>query len=851
MVITVLTCKKDQTPVQNPTKDYVTYSSNEGIIGGGGGKITLSDINSAINGVSVDIPSGALQKEIKVSVQIDKTKHPTSDSLATIINLLPDGLVFSKPVVITIPLHNISNPKLFYYLSDSDAVEQVPITNIQSGYIQAEINHFSKYFVTEEDDATLVADLFNTTTGLKANIQFGALHNGKITLSWIPTNPILTGTCGNFNVRDVMNNCFNLFSSDLNGFHAHVKVTLITDGWLSQKRLKTIEYEVRRIVQNASNFSIRINQLSPQSKLVYESQNQNSDVREAFYDGKALIFDFGINPEAGKNYYLELTWYAAEDPTIEFKMTSKYTINTYSFPVVWTTTSIKTFDPDADRNLINDEYDLKIVKPTLTTNDGSNITQTTATSGGNISSDGGATVTARGVCWSKSADPTTELTTKTSDDTGTGAFTSSLTGLTANTIYYVRAYATNSEGTAYGVGISFTTLATVPGAPTIGSAAAGNAQATITFSAPVSNGGSAITAYTVKSNPGNIAGTGSTSPIAVTGLTNGIAYTFKVTATNAIGESIASSASNSVTPTTTSTVPGAPTIGTATAGNAQATITFTAPISNGGTAITGYTVTSSPGSKSSSGTASPITITGLANGTAYTFTVTAINAIGTSVASSASNSVTPTASVTTISDIDGNSYSIVSIGTQTWMAENLKTTKFNDGTAIPNVTVDATWAALTTGAYCDYSNTSSNSATYGRLYNWYVLDNNVSTEAASNGGKNVCPTDWHVPSDAEWSTLTSYLGGESVAGGKLKETGTTHWTTPNTGATNVQGFTGLPGGFRQGSYSLLGVLGIWWSTTPLSSTQAVSYGVYNSDPSLIRYNHDKLYGFSVRCIRDF
>jgi hypothetical protein len=187
--------------------------------------------------------------------------------------------------------------------------------------------------------------------------------------------------------------------------------------------------------------------------------------------------------------------------------------------------------------------------PVLTTTAASAITQTTATSGGNITSDGGASVTARGVCWSTTTGPTTTLSTKTTDDTGTGTFTSSITGLIAGTVYYVRAYATNSAGTAYGNEINYTTLATVPGAPTIGTATAGNSQSTVTFTAPVSNGGSAITGYTVTSSPGSISGTGSASPITVTGLSNGTAYTFTVTATNAIGTSVASSASNSVTPT--------------------------------------------------------------------------------------------------------------------------------------------------------------------------------------------------------------------------------------------------------------------------------------------------------------
>jgi uncharacterized protein (TIGR02145 family) len=137
---------------------------------------------------------------------------------------------------------------------------------------------------------------------------------------------------------------------------------------------------------------------------------------------------------------------------------------------------------------------------------------------------------------------------------------------------------------------------------------------------------------------------------------------------------------------------------------------------------------------------------------------------------------TVTFTFTECKDGDNNYYPVVQINTQLWMAENLKTTKYNDVTAIPNVIDDATWTFATTSAYCDYSNNPANSTTYGRLYNWYAVDNNAATKVASNGGKNVCPTSWHVPTDAEWTILTTFLGGESVAGGKLKETGTTHWT---------------------------------------------------------------------------
>ena len=161
-----------------------------------------------------------------------------------------------------------------------------------------------------------------------------------------------------------------------------------------------------------------------------------------------------------------------------------------------------------------------------------------------------------------------------------------------------------------------------------------------------------------------------------------------------------------------------------------------------------------------------------------------------------------------IIDIEGNSYKTVTIGTQTWFAENLKITKYNDGTSIPIVKDNKQWQYLTNPAYNEYIDTAANSK-YGKLYNWYAIN------PTTNGNKNVCPIGWHVPTDTEWTLLTDYLGGESVAGGKMKIIGTKDWKTPNTGATNLCMFNAFPSGgiglpINNGN---IGGDGNWWSTT--------------------------------------
>lgn len=197
----------------------------------------------------------------------------------------------------------------------------------------------------------------------------------------------------------------------------------------------------------------------------------------------------------------------------------------------------------------------------------------------------------------------------------------------------------------------------------------------------------------------------------------------------------------------------------------------------------------------------------------------------------------------TVTDIDGNVYQTVTIGTQVWMAENLKVTKYRNGDAIPNVTADATWSGgLTTGAYCSYNNNNSYVADYGLLYNWYAV----------NDSRNIAPAGWHVATDAEWAALETYLGGWQVAGGKLKETGTTHWYSPNTGADNSSGFSALPGGDRDSVWSFGNMKrnSDWWTSTEGSAKGAFHWYLEYNDSYMNSYYQYKNSGLSVRCVKD-
>ena len=208
-----------------------------------------------------------------------------------------------------------------------------------------------------------------------------------------------------------------------------------------------------------------------------------------------------------------------------------------------------------------------------------------------------------------------------------------------------------------------------------------------------------------------------------------------------------------------------------------------------------------------------------------------------------------------VTDVDGNNYETVTIGSQVWMKENLKVSKYRNGEAIPTNLSNTAWQNTTSGAYAIYDNIPVNDSIYGKLYNWYAVAD----------PRGLCPAGWHVPSDSEWKQLESYLGmpsgeldnsglrgGAQNIGGKLKSTSNL-WQSPNTGATNTVGFSAIPGAYRNidGPYYGLGVDAVWWSSSVNGTNKAWSRLLTKGDGNSARFNyHLKTYGFSVRCLKD-
>ena len=402
----------------------------------------------------------------------------------------------------------------------------------------------------------------------------------------------------------------------------------------------------------------------------------------------------------------------------------------------------------------------KATVPELTTVAVSNVTLTTAVSGGNITTDGGEEIIKKGVCWSTTQSPTI-ASSITDDGNGSTAYTSNLVGLTAGTTYYVRAYATNSVGTAYGNELSFTTNQVT------GAALTTTVATTVTSTTAVSGG--------------NITDAGGGTILA-----RGVCW---------------------------NTGP-APTIANNKTTDGTTTGTFTS------------------------------NITGLTDGVTYYYRAYATNSSGTTYG-------TEYSFITPVTDVEGNLYKTVIIGTKVWMAENLKVTKFSDNTDITLASDAAAWIGLTGPGYCWYNNDADfNKPVYGALYNWYAANTT-----------NICPTGWHVPTDAEYNALEVSLGlatadvdiwgwRGSDHGSKMKNT--TGWNAGENG-TNTSGFSALPGGYRfhnDGQFNGQNSLAYFWTATEHDADRGWYRRLDGNNAAVYKASTDKNAGKSIRCVKD-
>ena len=590
--------------------------------------------------------------------------------------------------------------------------------------------------------------------------------------------------------------------------------------------------------------------------------------------------------------------------------------------------------------------------PKVQTSSIQEINSVSASSGGVILSDGGDSIIAKGICWSTNPNPTIALTTKTVQGGGSGNFSSTMNGLTGNTTYYVRAYATNSVGTAYGNQLKFVKnaifqIADIDGnlydTVTIGNqtwmkqnlkvskyrngdiipnglsdslwSTTTNGAISVYNNSIINDSvyGKLYNGYAVEDPRGLcpvnwhipsqiewqslelflggniIAGGamkesgfshwvspnyGANNSSGFTGLPGGgrsfngsyssIGYngnwysSTKVTSTTAIGfwlssitnisyqnsgnknfgfsvrcikdrlsnintTSVSTLSNNSATCVGNITSAGGDTVtarGVVWSTNPNPTIALTTKTTNGG-GIGSFTAS----------------ITGLTTSTTYYVRAYATNISGTAYGNEISFTTTNLPA-----DIDGNIYDTVVVGSQTWLKQDLKVSRYRNGDAIPQITNSTTWGNLTSGAFCWYNNDSiTYNAVYGKLYNWYVI-------ADSRG---ICPVGWHVPTPSQFSQTINYLGGGTVAGGAMKEAGTSHWNSPNV-ATNSSRFTGLPCGERFTNFSGIGQLNWWWIFNPLDLTNGEALGVINGDANFYGFSNpsNKTAGWSIRCVKD-
>ncbi len=495
--------------------------------------------------------------------------------------------------------------------------------------------------------------------------------------------------------------------------------------------------------------------------------------------------------------------------------------------------------------------------PQVATAPVSDLTNNSARIGGSILDDGGTGILERGVFWGDMPN-TVDNGEKIIMGSGKGNFSQVVTGLSRGKKYYVRAYATNIRATVFGDEMNFSLDSKLPsvftgsttGVTTHEAIAAGNVD---------DDGGSSVTEKgffidTILNPQDNgiklIAGSGiGMFSQKIENLQPSTKYYVVAYATNGVGtsygdidtfETLGNTPQIEVLDVSNLTRTGVNLNALVNANNLSTTVIF----EYGRTSSYGDSIVAeeSPVTGNTFDTVH-VEISGLEMDTIYHYRIKAINEDGVTFSADSTFKTVITGYTGTVSDVDGHTYSTVGIGYQEWMAENLRTTKFNDYTDIDSIGNGTYWANATTAGYCNYDNKYANTIDeYGLLYNWYVVKTNK-----------ICPNGWHVPSSDDINKLADYLEGASIAGGKLKETGTSHWKTPNKDASDDYNFTALPGGYRakDSTYYYQGLEGYWWLETEYSENTARYFNMKYEYGNLFQAYTNKKNGMSIRCVKNW
>jgi len=840
-------CKKD-----DPKEDNIPpiYTNGQGEIGEIGGTVKIDDSSSPINGASVVIPEGALQSNVDIKIVAAPSGiFVEGDTEVVLVGFEPEGLTFEKPVEITLPYSNGSsdNQRAFYYNYEEKEISQIPVISSSNGTVKATTNHFSYYFATDGNFG-LSIEMLNIDGKVGARLKYMSF-NGNEGLNNIPAVSFENAHEALINSEDAV--------------YSHFQLSLYEDDFWSNNWKASVGIRLENVVYyGLMKADITLNGVGN----AYETQPLDKEPggsADMWFQGTPLIFYFDdFTPTTNDFYFVKAKWRLTRHATNIHNYFNRYT-ELYEVNNEDNDKKLAQMQPFSINDLYKGCIDENYIggsgaKPSVTTNDASMVDCSSARLHGEIDDLGNTNITQHGFCISENPEPTIDdpnfVNLGETNDLGSFHFDYSFVppSLKPGTKYYYRTYAKNSSGIGYGNNISFWTsddtdaplfTGSEPGS---GETVAGNVNIIISV---LEGCGMDKVEFYIKPDGGNYTPIGEDlEPSYISddvyyaniswntnNIDNGL-YSIKAHAYDNAGnyvskewEYIVNNSGTNTPPTALFTVsPSSGTTSTNFAFDASGSTDNEDPTSNlqvrwdfdgNGSWDTGWDYNKTQNHQYSSENTYTTKLEvkdteGLVDEKADNIEVV-------------SEGTPPTGYFT--DSRDGQEYAYIEIGVQTWMAENLNYISANSWT---------------------YDNDPTNGDIYGRLYTWETA-------------KIVCPNGWHLPSDNEWKILEMALGmSQSEAddqhwrgtdeGGKMKETGTSHWSSPNTGASNSSGFNALPGGkISRGDddFFHIGVRGYWWTRNGIHTSYVLSRSL-DSQRSQV-YRGDMEYNkYSVRCLKD-